>query len=158
MSKELDRAHRLLEWNRSQPEPPIAIGREYEVAAALAMFAALASPAGEDGETATPCCPPEDLSDYIHVTVLRDQLSRHAEPTCRECDGQGLYMGNVCVCNCITDTLASRAPTAEGTREGFAGFIRSSGAEKDAAMLEVADAAIAKQSRTREGGEGEGNG
>lgn len=37
---DMQAAHRLLEWNRAQAEPPIKIGMEYEVAAAIARTGA----------------------------------------------------------------------------------------------------------------------
>lgn len=49
----------------------------------------------------------------VEVSALQDQFSRYADDDCRDCDGRGVYYGNVCVCHCVTaklEELATRTP------------------------------------------------
>ena len=55
---------------------------------------------------------PQDGGDVIAVVDLTQQLSVYADPDCRECDGSGVWMGNVLVCNCILNKLQAVAPQA----------------------------------------------
>lgn len=88
-----------------------------EVIALVHHFTAAPAPAvAREAVECRPCCQPEDLSDYIHVSVLRGQLMVYADQACRECEGSGVYYGNVCVCGCILDALPMSAVEAQGER------------------------------------------
>lgn len=40
-------------------------------------------------------------NDMFNLAFLREQLSPHANPKCRDCDGTGIFYGNVAICGCI---------------------------------------------------------
>jgi len=43
--------------------------------------------------------------DAVSCAVLYEQLTPLANKDCRDCDGRGVYYGNVCVCGCVTSRI-----------------------------------------------------
>ncbi len=55
--------------------------------------------------------------DGIETDVLEQQLSPFASKDCRECDGTGVFYGNVCVCACVISKLETVGAGITGWRD-----------------------------------------
>lgn len=66
--------------------------------------AAILDDEGDGGEVASGVNPDE----------LYAQLAPFADPACRDCDGRGVFYGNVCVCGCVMTKLQATHPARSG--------------------------------------------
>jgi hypothetical protein len=41
----------------------------------------------------------------VDIDTLHRQLARHADRNCRNCDGSGVFYGNVAICDCVLSKL-----------------------------------------------------
>lgn len=55
---------------------------------------------------------PAERGEAVEVSVLREQLKGIADTSCRNCDGSGIFYGNVALCSCVLHKIAP--PPAAG--------------------------------------------
>lgn len=104
-------AHAVTEanWSEFSMRVPVEPNRDADLVMAsaaieLRTYAAILDAEGDGGA----------VTSGVNPDELYAQLTPFADPACRDCDGRGVFYGNVCVCECVMTKLQATHPARSG--------------------------------------------